>query len=68
MQRDATAKVETGGGKVLGGVRFPLNTSDMSSYLLQAQASVAKAIGVVASAADLEQSMKQGGRAIHPIL
>lgn len=60
MQRDATAKVEAGGGKVLGGVRFPLNTSDMSSYLLQAQASGAKAIGVVAAVADLERLMKQG--------
>lgn len=60
MQRDATAKLEAASGKVLGAVRFPLDTSDMSAFLLQAQASGAKAIGIIAAAADLERLMKQG--------
>ena len=39
LEADATAAVLAAGGKVLGGVRHPLNTADFSSYLLQAQAS-----------------------------
>jgi branched-chain amino acid transport system substrate-binding protein len=42
LERDTTAVVTANGGKVLGGVAHPLNTSDFSSFLLQAQASKAK--------------------------
>ena len=42
LERDTAAVVEANGGKVLGKVRHPLNTSDFSSFLLQAQASKAK--------------------------
>ena len=38
LERDTAAVVKAAGGKVLGAVRHPLNTSDFSSYLLQAQA------------------------------
>src|SRR6478735_2495959 len=46
LERDTTAAVQAGGGKVLGAVKHPLNTSDFSSFLLQAQASKAKVIGL----------------------
>jgi branched-chain amino acid transport system substrate-binding protein len=42
LERDTKAAVEAGGGKILGGVKHPLGTSDFSSFLLQAQASKAK--------------------------
>ena len=42
MQRDATRVIETAGGKVVGSVRHPLNTTDFSSFLLQAQSTRAK--------------------------
>ena len=44
LERDTTAFVEAGGGKVVGAVRHPLNTADFSSFLLQAQASKAKIV------------------------
>src|ERR1700759_1644057 len=44
LERDTTAVVTANGGKVLGSVKHPLNTSDFSSFLLQAQASNAKVI------------------------
>ena len=44
LERDTTAVVQAAGGKVIGGVKHPLNTSDFSSFLLQAQASKAKII------------------------
>jgi branched-chain amino acid transport system substrate-binding protein len=47
------------GGKVLGGVRAPLNTADFSSYLLQAQASKAKVIGLANAGGDTINSIKQ---------
>ncbi|WP_438276492.1 ABC transporter substrate-binding protein, partial [Nitrobacter sp.] len=46
LENDTTAVVKANGGKVLGSVKAPLNTADFSSYLLQAQASKAKVIGL----------------------
>jgi branched-chain amino acid transport system substrate-binding protein len=48
LERDASAVVTTNGGKVLGSVRPPLATPDLSSFVLQAQASKAKIIGIAA--------------------
>ena len=48
------------GGKVLGEVRHPLNNSDFSSYLLQAQASKAKVIGLANASTDAVNAIKQG--------
>src|SRR5437667_4109154 len=45
LEKDTTNVVLKSGGKILGSVRHPLNTSDFSSYLLQAQSSKAKVIG-----------------------
>ncbi len=56
---DIRRAVTERGGKVLGEVRHPLNTSDMSSYVLQAQASKAKVIAFANSAADMMTSIKQ---------
>lgn len=58
LQRDVTEFVQQAGGRVLGSVRHPLNTSDFSSYLLQAQASGAKIIGLANGGADLVNSVK----------
>src|SRR5258705_10764995 len=46
LERDTEAVVLKNGGKVLGKVRHPLNAQDFSSFLLQAQASKAKIIGL----------------------
>ena len=51
--------IEASGGKVIGGVRVPLNTMDMSSYLLAARASGAKVIVLALSGTDLVTAMKQ---------
>jgi branched-chain amino acid transport system substrate-binding protein len=59
LERDAAAVAEANGGKVLGKVRHPLNTSDFSSYLLQAQASKAKVIGLANSGGDTINAIKQ---------
>ncbi len=59
LQADTTAAVEAAGGKVLGGVRAPLNTQDFSSFLLQAQASKAKVIGLANAGGDTVNSIKQ---------
>jgi len=58
LQRDTTAAVEAVGGKVLGGVRHPLNTNDFSSFLLQAQSSKAKVIGLANAGGDTINSIK----------
>ncbi|MDO6965074.1 branched-chain amino acid transport system substrate-binding protein [Rhizobium alvei] len=58
-QTDATKFIEQGGGKVLGSVLHPLNSSDFSSFLLQAQASGAKVIALANSGADFANAMKQ---------
>ncbi len=60
LERDTAAVVEASGGKVLGQVRHPLNTSDFSSFLLQAQASKAKVIGLANAGGDTINSIKQG--------
>ena len=58
-ERDAIAAVEANGGKVVGKVRHPLSTSDFSSFLLQAQASKAKVIGLANGGADTINAIKQ---------
>jgi branched-chain amino acid transport system substrate-binding protein len=60
LERDTTAVVEANGGKVLGSVNVPLNTNDFSSYLLQAQTSKAKIIGLANAGGDTINSIKQG--------
>jgi branched-chain amino acid transport system substrate-binding protein len=59
LQRDTAAVVTANGGKVLGAVRHPLNTADFSSFLIQAQASNAKVIGLANSGGDAINSIKQ---------
>jgi branched-chain amino acid transport system substrate-binding protein len=61
LERDVTNVVKANGGKVVGGVRAPLNTSDFSSFLLQAQASGAKVIGLANAGGDTINSIKQAG-------
>jgi len=59
LERDTEAVVVKNGGKVLGKVRAPLNTQDFSSFLLQAQASKAKIIGLANAGGDTTNSIKQ---------
>src|SRR5205807_626972 len=59
LERDVEAVVLKNGGKVLGKVRHPLNTQDFSSFLLQAQASKAKVIGLANAGGDTTNSIKQ---------
>jgi len=60
LTRDTTGFVEAAGGKVLGGVRTPFpGTTDFSSYLLQAQASGAKVIGLANAGSDTVNCIKQ---------
>ena len=59
LERDTTAVVTANGGKVVGGVKHPLNTPDFSSFLLQAQASKAKIIGLANAGGDTTNSIKQ---------
>jgi len=59
LERDTAAVVKANGGKVLGEVRHPLNNSDFSSFLLQAQASKAKVIGLANAGGDTINSIKQ---------
>ena len=58
-QADATNFIKAGGGTVVGSVLHPLNASDLSSFLLTAQASGAKAIALANSGADFANSIKQ---------
>jgi branched-chain amino acid transport system substrate-binding protein len=60
LERDVEAVVLKNGGKVLGKVRHPLNTQDFSSFLLQAQASKAKVIGLANAGGDTTNAIKQG--------
>jgi branched-chain amino acid transport system substrate-binding protein len=60
LERDTAAVVTAAGGKVLGTVRHPLNTQDFSSFLLQAQSSKAKIIGLANAGGDTINSIKQG--------
>src|SRR5712675_871049 len=59
LERDTEAVVLKNGGKVLGKVRVPLNTQDFSSFLLQAQSSKAKIIGLANAGGDTINSIKQ---------
>ena len=65
LERDTLAAVEKAGGKVLGKVRHPLNTNDFSSFLLQAQSSKAKVIGLANAGGDTINSIKQARRIRH---
>ncbi|MDI4236640.1 ABC transporter substrate-binding protein [Bradyrhizobium sp. Arg237L] len=59
LEKDTTNVVVKTGGKVLGSVRHPLNTSDFSSFLLQAQASKAKVVGLANAGGDTINAIKQ---------
>lgn len=59
LERDTSAIVKQLGGQVLGAVRAPLNTSDFSSFLLQAQSSKAKVIGLANSGTDMQNTVRQ---------
>jgi branched-chain amino acid transport system substrate-binding protein len=59
LQRDTSAVVEANGGKVVGSANVPLNTPDFSSFLLQAQSSKAKVIGLANAGGDTTNSIKQ---------
>src|SRR6201990_2307596 len=59
LQRDAANVVKESGGKVLGEVRHPLNSSDFSSFLLQAQASKAKVVALANAGGDTTNALKQ---------
>ena len=76
LEKDTSSVVVKTGGKVLGSVRHPLNTSDFSSFLLQAQASKAKVIGLANAGGDTVNAIKQaaefgitkGGQKLSPLL
>ena len=59
LERDTTAAVLKNGGKVIGGVKAPINNQDFSSFLLQAQSSKAKIIGLANAGGDTTNSIKQ---------
>jgi branched-chain amino acid transport system substrate-binding protein len=59
LERDTSAVITANGGKVLGGVKHPLNTSDFSSFLLQAQNSKAKIVGLANAGGDTTNAIKQ---------
>ena len=61
LERDATAVVQKNGGKVVGGLKTPFPGQDFSSFLLQAQASKAKVIGLANAGGDTINSIKQAG-------
>jgi branched-chain amino acid transport system substrate-binding protein len=60
LERDTSKVVIAKGGKVVGSVRHPLNTADFSSFLLQAQSSKAKIIGLANAGGDTVNAIKQG--------
>jgi len=59
LERDTSNAVKALNGKILGGVKHPLNTADFSSFLLQAQASKAKVIGLANAGGDTINAIKQ---------
>jgi branched-chain amino acid transport system substrate-binding protein len=59
LEKDTSDIVKENGGKVVGSVRIPLNSSDFSSFLLQAQSSKAKIIGLANAGLDTTNSIKQ---------
>ncbi len=76
LEKDTANVVLKSGGKVIGNVRHPLNTSDFSSFLLQAQSSKAKVIGLANAGGDTINAIKQaaefgivkGGQKLTPLL
>ena len=58
LEKDTTEVIKAEGGKVIGAVRHPLNASDFSSFLLQAQASKAKIIGLANAGGDMINAIK----------
>lgn len=76
LERDTTGAVQKAGGKVLGSVKHPLSGSDFSSFLLQAQGSRAKVIGLANAGSDTINAVKQaaefgitqGGQALAGLL
>jgi branched-chain amino acid transport system substrate-binding protein len=61
LERDASATITKAGGKVVGAVRTPFPGTDFSSFLLQAQASKAKVIGLANAGSDTTNAIKQAG-------
>ncbi|CAM2876125.1 hypothetical protein JHFBIEKO_0318 [Methylobacterium mesophilicum] len=61
LQRDTSAVITKNGGKVIGSVKTPFPTSDFSSFLLQAQGSGAKVIGLANAGTDTINAIKQAG-------
>ena len=61
LQRDSTKFIEAAGGKVIGSAAHPLGSTDMASFLLQAQGSKAKVVGLATSGADVQTAIKQAG-------
>jgi len=61
LERDASATVIKNGGKVVGSVKTPFPGTDFSSFLLQAQASKAKVIGLANAGSDTTNAIKQAG-------
>jgi branched-chain amino acid transport system substrate-binding protein len=59
LERDAANVVKENGGKVLGDVKHPLNSSDFSSFLLQAQASKSKVVALANAGGDTTNALKQ---------
>ncbi len=59
LERDTTNALKAAGGKVVGSVKHPLNTSDFSSFVLQAQSSGAKVIGLANAGGDTSNTIKQ---------
>jgi branched-chain amino acid transport system substrate-binding protein len=59
LERDASETVKAAGGKVLGSAKAPLSTADFSSYLLQAQGSKAKVVGLANAGGDFTNAVKQ---------
>jgi len=59
LERDTTEVILANGGKVLGGVKHPINTTDFSSFMAQAQSSKAEVIGLANAGGDTIGSVKQ---------
>jgi branched-chain amino acid transport system substrate-binding protein len=77
LERDTSNVIKKTGGKVLGSVRHPVNTADFSSFLLQAQSSGAKVVGLANAGGDTINAIKQaaefgltksGGQKMSPLL
>jgi branched-chain amino acid transport system substrate-binding protein len=77
LERDTSNVIKKTGGKVLGSVRHPINTADFSSFLLQAQSSGAKVVGLANAGGDTINAIKQaaefgltksGGQKMSPLL